>query len=194
MASTVSEPEQTDEQLAAVVARRGESDRALRAAGDAFDRLYHKYAPLLLAFIAARAWPAEPEELHQEVWARVWHHLPDQFRRSESFRGWIYQIARNAILDHAKKHKAETLINPADVPDGRHRSDLDRLLDQEQMAVFWQCLEKLSPAAASVVCARLAGEDYPELCRRLKLKSDQAYKVFHDAKKQLTTCVERALR
>ena len=64
----MSEPEQTDEQLAAVVARRGESDLAPCAAGDAFDRLYHKYAPLLLAYIATRAWPAEPEELHQEVW------------------------------------------------------------------------------------------------------------------------------
>ena len=151
----MSEPEQTDEQLAAVVARRGESDRAVRG----WRRLrpaLSQVCPLTpglhcRAGLARRARGAAPGSL-----ARVWHHLPDQFRRSESFRGWIYQIARNAILDHAKKHKAETLINPADVPDGRHRSDLDRLLDQEQMAVFWQCLEKLSPTAASVVCARLA--------------------------------------
>jgi hypothetical protein len=48
MASTVSEPDQTDEQLAAAAARRGESDRGPRQARDAFEQLYRRHAPLLL--------------------------------------------------------------------------------------------------------------------------------------------------
>ena len=66
MTSTVSEPEQTDEQLAAAAARRGHSDRGLRAARDAFERLYRRHSPLLLAFIAARSRPADRDDLHQD--------------------------------------------------------------------------------------------------------------------------------
>jgi RNA polymerase sigma factor (sigma-70 family) len=193
MASTVSEPEQTDEQLAAVVARRGESDRALRVAGDAFDRLYHRYAHLLLAFIAARARPADREDLHQEVWRRAWHHLPQQFHGGD-FGAWVYQIARNALKDHGKKRKAEALADPEVVPDGRHGSDSDRLLERERMEVLRKCLEKLNSKAAAIVRARLEGDDYPEVCRRLDFKSEQAYKLFHNAKDQLKACVERALK
>jgi hypothetical protein len=72
MATTVSEPEQTDDQLAAAAARRGNSDLGLRAAQEAFEQLYRRHAPLLLAFIAARVGPADREDLHQEVWRRAW--------------------------------------------------------------------------------------------------------------------------
>ena len=54
MAAFVDETTQNDEDLAATIARRGASDRAFGAATDAFERLYRRHAPLLLAFIAAR--------------------------------------------------------------------------------------------------------------------------------------------
>jgi RNA polymerase sigma-70 factor, ECF subfamily len=192
MASTVSEPEQTDEQLAAAAARRGDSDRALCAARDAFEQLYRRHAPLLLAFIAARARPADREDLNQEVWRRAWHHLPQQFHGG-NFGAWLYQIARHALIDHGKKRKAEALPNPEVVPDGHAGRDVDGLLERERMEALRQCLEKLSATAAALVRARLAGDDYPDVCCQLGLKSGQAYKLFHSAKDQLKTCVERAL-
>jgi DNA-directed RNA polymerase specialized sigma24 family protein len=67
------------------------------------------------------------------------------------------------------------------------------LVEHERMEALRDCLEKLSAPAAAVVRARLAGEEYPELCQRLGMKSGQAYKLFHSAKDQLKTCVERAL-
>jgi len=192
MVSSVSETEQTDEQLAAVAARRGDSDRALRAARDAFERLYRRHAPLLLAFLSARARPSDRDDLHQEVWRRAWDHLPQRFHGG-NFGAWLYQIARNALIDYGRKRKAEDLADPELVPDGRVGRSDDRLVEHERMEALRGCLEKLSAPAAAVVRARLAGEEYPELCQRLGMKSGQAYKLFHSAKDQLKTCVERAL-
>jgi RNA polymerase sigma factor (sigma-70 family) len=192
MVSSVSETEQTDEQLAAAAARRGDSDRAPRAARDAFERLYRRHAPLLLAYLAARARPSDRDDLHQEVWRRAWDHLPKRFD-GRDFSAWLYQIARNALIDHGRKRKPETLADPEVVPDGRAGRDDDRLVEQERMEALRRCLEKLSAQAAAVVRARLAGEKYSELCRRLGLTPEQAYKLLNSAKDKLKTCVERAL-
>jgi RNA polymerase sigma-70 factor, ECF subfamily len=192
MASTVSEHEQTDEQLAAVVARRGDSDRGLRTARDAFEQLYRRHAPLLLAFIAARTRPADREDLHQEVWRRAWDHLPEQFHGG-NYGAWLYQIARHALIDHGKKRRPEGLANPEVVPDGRPGRDDDGLLERERMEILRRCLEALSATAATLVKARLAGEDYANVCVELGITPGQAYKLFHSAKVQLKACVERTL-
>jgi RNA polymerase sigma-70 factor (ECF subfamily) len=193
MVSSVSETDQTDEQLAAAAARRGDSDRALWTARDTFERLYRRHAPLLLAFLAARTGPSDRDDLHQEVWRRAWDHLPQHFD-GRNFSGWLYQIARNALIDHGRKRKAQALVDPEVVPDSRAGRDDDRLVERERMEALRRCLEKLGSPAAAVVRARLAGEEYPELCRRLGMTSGQAYRLFHSAKDQLKTCVERALK
>jgi DNA-directed RNA polymerase specialized sigma24 family protein len=102
MVSSVSEADQTDEQLAAAAARRGDSDRASPMARDAFERLYRRHASLLLAFLAARARPSDRDDLHQEVWRRAWDHLLQQFD-GRDFSAWLFQIARNALIDHGEE-------------------------------------------------------------------------------------------
>jgi RNA polymerase sigma-70 factor (ECF subfamily) len=192
MASTVSETEQTDEQLAAAAARRDDPGVPVRAARDAFEQLYRRHAPLLLAFISARVRPTDREDLNQEVWRRAWDHLPGQFK-NENFGAWLFQIARHAVIDYWRKRTPESLVDLDALPDGRAGHDDNRLLERERMEALQRCLEKLSPTAAALVKARLAGDDYPEVCRHLGLKSEQAYKMFHAAKDQLKKCVERAL-
>jgi DNA-directed RNA polymerase specialized sigma24 family protein len=62
------------------------------------------------------------------------------------------------------------------------------------MEALRRCLERLTQPQAAVVQSRLAGDDYPEVCRRLRLEPSQAHKLYHTAKELLNTCVERALR
>jgi RNA polymerase sigma factor (sigma-70 family) len=192
MASTVPRVEPTDEDLAAVVARRGDSDRALRAARDAFEALYRRHAPLLLAFLAARVRPADREDVHQEVWQRAWTHLPDQFHGG-NLGAWLHTIARNALIDRARKSRPESLAEPDARLDGRGRPAHELLVEHERAEALRRCLEKLEAKAAALVRARLGGEDYDGVCRRLGLEAQQAYKLFHLAKDRLKTCVKRAL-
>jgi RNA polymerase sigma-70 factor (ECF subfamily) len=193
MSRAVSESEQTDEQLAAMVAERDSLEFAPSAARDAFERLYRRHTAILLAFLAARVRNrSDTEDLHQEVWKRVWSHLPDRFHGG-NFRAWLFEIARNALTDHARKRKPESLAISAIIPDIRGGNVDDSLIEAEKAKALERCLEKLSANAAAVVRARLAGDDYPEICARLGLKQGQAYKLMNAAKNQLETCVERAL-
>lgn len=49
------------------------------------------------------------EDLVQEVFFRVLKYR-HTFQSGASFRGWLYQVARNAHIDHAGKHKLETVM------------------------------------------------------------------------------------
>jgi RNA polymerase sigma-70 factor, ECF subfamily len=192
MAATPPETTDSDEQLAAVVARQGDSDRAMLAARVAFERLYLRHAPLLLAFLASRVPTGEREDIHQDVWQRVWQHLPDQFRGG-SFRAWLHQIARNALIDHARKRRPEPLENEDRLADGRSGYADARLIERERAEALRRCLSKLTAETAELVRARLGGDPYQDICPRLGLTPARAHKLFHMAKEQLQACLERAL-
>jgi RNA polymerase sigma-70 factor, ECF subfamily len=54
----------------------------------------------LRAFIAARvADQADVEDLLQEVFLRIHRHL-DSLEQADRLQAWVYQITRNAIIDH----------------------------------------------------------------------------------------------
>src|SRR5262245_16221395 len=92
----------TDEHLAAAVARRAESPHAAREAQAAFRALYDRHARRLLAFLAGRLKSAAVDDVHQEVWQRVWQHSGAGFRGG-NFRAWLYAVARNCVTDHQRR-------------------------------------------------------------------------------------------
>src|SRR3954466_4180261 len=102
MAATPTETDPSEDELAACIARRDDSYRARQAARAAFEQLYGRHARLLSAFLAARVRRGEVDDLHQEVWHRVWLRLPGQFRGG-NFRAWLHQIARHALIDRGRK-------------------------------------------------------------------------------------------
>jgi RNA polymerase sigma-70 factor (ECF subfamily) len=182
-----------DEQLAARVARREGSEPERRAAREAFERLYGRHAPMLLAFLGARVSPrADADDLHQEVWQRVWRHLPCSFLGG-NFRAWLFQVARNALTDHVRKRRPEplggkesALVDPGDPPDAG-------LIERERAEALRRCLERLGDPAAALVRARLGGARYEEIGPGLGLDPARAHRLFYKAKERLKNCVERAL-
>src|ERR1700759_4542856 len=51
------------------------------------------------------------EDLVQEVFFRILKYR-HSYRADTPFRAWMYQIARNARLDHLRKRKLETSLEP----------------------------------------------------------------------------------
>jgi RNA polymerase sigma-70 factor (ECF subfamily) len=181
----------TDEDLATRIGLRVESAQALRAARDACTLLYQRHARKLLAFLATRVGRDDLEDVHQEVWERVWQHLPRSFRGG-NFRAWLYQITRNYLIDRSRRRQLERLEDSSALPETRRRPPDELLIDQERLAILKQCLQRLGEVAAGLVQARLAGESYADICARLDLKPERAHRLFHQAKEQLQKCVERA--
>ena len=191
MATNPPDNDPSDEQLAATLAQREQSGQALRAAQDAFRDLYQRHARKLLAFLAARVHRNDLEDVHQEVWERIWKHLPEGFHGG-NFRAWLYQIARNYIVDQGRKKRPEQIPEVDELPESRGGQPEEVLLEQERRAILSRCLERLDTRAAELVRARLAGESYEDACPRLGLKPEHAHKLFHQAKTQLQQCVKRA--
>jgi RNA polymerase sigma factor (sigma-70 family) len=182
----------SDEQLAADIARRDESPAALRAAQEACGQLYERHARKLLAFLAARAPRSVLEDLHQDVWRRVWQHAPRGFAGG-NFRAWLHTLARNCIIDHSRKRGTDAIPDGAPLEDERQPRALDLLLEEELQAALKACLEKVAPQAAALVQARLAGESYQDICQRIGMKPERAHKIFHETKIALQSCVERGV-
>jgi RNA polymerase sigma-70 factor (ECF subfamily) len=182
-----------DEDLAAIIARRAESVQAMNAAHAAMETLYHRHTRPLRSFLAARVIPqADAEDLQQIVWHQVWNHLPDSFNGS-NFRAWLYRIARNAAIDDSRRWRPEVRDDLETRPDPRGHSPEAGLAEQARRAALQRCLDKLDPQVVIIVKARLAGAGNAVICQQLSLTPGRAHKLYHKAKKQLQTCVERAL-
>lgn len=192
MRASPSDPVATDEELAERIARRQDSDRAWGLAQEACGELYARHARRLLAFLAARIGRSDLEDVHQAVWQRVWQSLPDGFRGG-NFRAWLYQIARNHLIDLGRKRRTEALEGESGLAAPHGRGPEEVLLERERMAVLARCLDKLGEPARGIVQARLAGASYTEICERLQLLPERAHKLFHLAKEQLQECVQRAM-
>jgi RNA polymerase sigma factor (sigma-70 family) len=191
MEPSPSKGEPTDEQLAETVAQRDQSEDAWQQARAACGKLYGRHARQLLAFLAGRVRRADLEDVHQAVWERVWQHLAAGFHGG-SFRGWLYQLTRNYVIDQERKKRPDRLGDDGEPVDPRGGRPEDSMMQAEDMRILSQCLKQLDERSAAVVRSRLAGEGYEAICARLSLSMEVAHKVFHRAKEQLQSCVRRA--
>lgn len=179
----------SDEELCRLVsARDGSADQA-RQARDACGELFSRHSRQMLAFLATRVRRGNDlEDVSQAVWQRVWQSLPAGFQGG-NFRAWLFQIARNYLIDLARKPQTDAMPETFDAEDGNTPRPEVFLLEAERMALLARCLERLESIAAAIVRARLAGEDYDNVCRSMNLPQDRAHRLFHTAKRQLQTCV-----
>lgn len=183
-----------DEELVAACARRDESTDARDLAEQSFRILYDRHAKRLLAFLGGRVEMAVLDDIHQEVWAKVWQAVPTGFRGG-NFRAWIHRIARNVVIDHSRKRRPGPLAEDGELID-RRQWDQAKSAEADHLDALARCLQKLERANARVadlVRCRVAGESYDAYCGRTGMSADKAYRAFHLAKAQLQACVEHYL-
>ena len=66
----------------------------------ATDATWHALHSRLRAFVSARVGnPADVDDILQEVFLRIHRHI-DGLERADRLQAWVYQITRNAIVDH----------------------------------------------------------------------------------------------
>lgn len=136
-----------DDSDAALLARIANADR------DAFEELYHRYVRSIfgLALRRLRGDRAQAEEVTQEAFTAVWRSAGSFRPERGSAGGWLYTVARNAILDRLRRNaRADTtfelpeLASPEGGPDEQ----------AEQAHTAWRvhrALEELSPNERQVI-------------------------------------------
>ena len=88
----------------------GAVERLVAAAkhGDAmaFGRIFDIYHRPIYRFIVARTHSqADAEDLTQLVFLKALEALPRYEARGIPFGGWLFRLARNAVIDHVRTHR-----------------------------------------------------------------------------------------
>ncbi|MDP3785583.1 MAG: sigma-70 family RNA polymerase sigma factor [Undibacterium sp.] len=106
------------------------------SAGDlaAFKELYGRHNTGLYRFIAWRSPRSEwVDEIIQDSWMAL-HHARENYQPSASFRTFLYQIAKNRLIDLLRQHQ---LVLAVDLGyDENGDAVFDHLADQSQAAVM----------------------------------------------------------
>lgn len=144
----------TDEELMLQV-RRGE--------GDMLGVLFERYqGPLFKFYTRLMGDRAVSDDLVQEVFLRILRHR-DTYQPGTPFRPWMYQIARNARMDHYRKTPRHETFEPDMVPPVVPQ---DSAQEEQEGALLHRALMQLSEEKREVlILARFQELKYTEIAR-----------------------------
>lgn len=134
---------------------------------EALSLLIERYRRQLFSFILRMsASAADADEIFQEVWLRVIRKA-ESYRR-DCFRGWMYRIAHNLLIDHSRRRPLSIVPSmPGDdkqqdflvdrIP-ARERSPAAAAQGNEMQATIGQALLQLSAEQREVFLMRVEGD------------------------------------
>jgi len=80
---------------------------------EAFERLVREFGDRIYRFVKRLAGERAAEDLTQEVFIRV-HRSIDAYRPEGRFESWLFTIANNLCIDHARKRRPEVSLSDVD--------------------------------------------------------------------------------
>lgn len=82
--------------------------RAVRGDAQAFGRIYDAYVDRVYGFVRARVSnPHDAEDITEVVFMKAFSAITSYDRRGLPFGAWLFRIARNATVDHLRRHGRE---------------------------------------------------------------------------------------
>ncbi|PWU24853.1 MAG: hypothetical protein C5B48_04280 [Candidatus Rokuibacteriota bacterium] len=184
--------------VAATASAEAREDELVAAAqagsAQAFEALFRRYRDRITTFVGASVRDeGRTEDLVQEIFFSAHSSLPS-LSQPAAFRTWLYQIARNACLDEARRRsRHDDLILGWDEfppPDERiviHNQAADRVLSQkEELSDLTQALDGLpSSQHKALVLRELEGMSYDEIGERMRLSRHAVESVLFRARRGL---------
>lgn len=88
---------------------------AVRGDASAFGELYDHYQPMIYRFVAVKvSRREEAEDITHQVFMSAWQNVKSYQHRGHPFSSWLYQIARNQVVDFYRTRRNETSIDAID--------------------------------------------------------------------------------
>jgi RNA polymerase sigma-70 factor (ECF subfamily) len=115
---------------------------------EAFERLVREYGDRIYRFVKRLSGERPAEDLTQEVFIRV-HRSIETYRPEGRFESWLFAIANNLCIDHARRRKPEASLSDVDeglAPERFAASSaepLDRLEEEERKRALLRAVERL---------------------------------------------------
>jgi RNA polymerase sigma-70 factor (ECF subfamily) len=156
----VTRTEQDDDAALAVRASKGESA--------AFGLLYDRHVDAIYRYVYYRVRDdAEAEDLTSDVFMRALKAMP-RYEPRQAFLAWLYRIARNAVIDRARRGNRQVSFE-----DALEHPMADQVLDPDEQilatsdnATLRGALARLTPLQQEVIVLRfLEGYSTHEIAR-----------------------------
>ncbi len=131
------------------------------------------------------------EDLTQDIFLRIYQGLP-QFSLRCRFTTWIFQIAKNRVLDElrARERKPRSAVSVDDAPP---LEVLDAPVEQtEAIDALWRAVEALNPDLKMALLLRdIAGLSYNEISDSLEVTLATVKWRIYKAREEVQVALER---
>lgn len=146
------------------------------------ESVWNEFAGQLDRFIRARvAEPATAEDILQNVFLKLQSRL-DEFRDPAKLQGWLFRVARNAIIDHYRTRKKTSELTeslPAELSENQAE-------EKELKAVFHRLLHSLpEPYRDALVLTEFEGFTQEQLAKHLGISLSGAKSRVQRGREQL---------
>jgi RNA polymerase sigma-70 factor (ECF subfamily) len=161
---------------------------AVKGKSSAFGALYDRYQPMIYRFVFVKVGRREDaEDITHQVFVAAWTNVRSYKDLGHPFSSWLYQIARNQVIDHYRAKKQETSLENMDpeyfvIPATAH-FDVATKMEFEKVRV---AIAKMKPDYQDVIVMRFI-EDLPlkEVAKAMD-RTEGAIKLMqHRAMKEL---------
>ena len=169
----------------------------------ALDCLVGRYRQALFSwFLGMTGSRTDAEDLFQDLWVRVIRNA-ERFE-NVSFRAWMWQIARNLLIDFRRKKKPDVSLDAAETEDDH--SLLDELVSPERGPAedvaqadlarrAMQAVGQLPEIQREIFLMRVQGDlSFNEIAQTLQIPLNTALGRMHDATTKLRMVLAKEMR
>ena len=160
----------------------------------AFKSLVDKYSRELLKFLICRLGKGAAEDVLSEVWLRVWRAISKGDYQETHFRGWVFHIARNLIIDWRRKQSRIPVPTEENhsIPDRSNGPEMVLELKERQSSLqeCFEILDSKYPDYSAVARRIYQGLPHEEIAEELGISLEISHKRLFKARKGLIQCME----
>ncbi|MFC1626707.1 RNA polymerase sigma factor [Patescibacteria group bacterium] len=144
-------------------------------AGDkeAFGKLYKKYFDGLYRYVYFRLRNNHEvaEDIAEIALLKAWNKIDTYKKSAGEFRGWLFSIAHNAMVDYLRKKRKITKLE--EYHKDENQSIEEKVIANDEKMIVMKSLSQLSNAQKEVIILRFIEElSYTEIAQIMNKKED----------------------
>lgn len=169
-------------------------EKAKRGDAEAFGILYRAHVAQIYRFIVLKvSTKQEAEDLTHEVFVSAWRTIGTYAKRGHPFSSWLYQIARNKVIDHYRVKKSHASLETMDPDALKHISGIAESIDATfELETIHRAIQILPEEQQTIIALRFVEDLSLKEIARILGKSEGSIRVaqhraLQELKKLLTT-------
>ncbi len=168
--------------------------QAIEGESSAFGSLYDRYHEAIYRFIYLKVGHREEvEDLTHHVFLSAWQHMNSFKDQGLPFSSWLYQIARNKVIDYYRTKKFNLSLEDFDIEDIGDKVDeennLENRMDMEEAR---KALLELTEEQQNVIIMRFVEDlSYKEISKNIGKSQGTIRVIQYRALKNLQKIINR---